>query len=96
MVLGYGYWQRRFHGDPRAVGRQIRMNGKSATIIGVVPQQFQGMYSIFETHVYLPMSAMLQQESASLFWENRDRRRILAFGRLKPGISLREAQTSST
>jgi len=94
VVLGYGYWQKRFHGDPRAVGKQILVNGKSATIIGVVPRQFQGMYSIFETHVYLPMSAMIQEESASLFWDNRDRRRILAFGRLKPGISLREAQSS--
>ncbi len=93
VVLGYSYWQKRFHGDPRAVGRQILINGKSATVIGVVPQQFQGMYSIFETQVYLPMSAMLQQESASLFWDNRDRRRILAFGRLKPEISLREAQS---
>jgi predicted permease len=94
VVLGYGYWQKRFHGDPHAIGRQILVNGKSATIIGVAPRQFQGMYSIFETHVYLPMSAMIQEESASLFWDNRDRRRILAFGRLKPGISLREAQSS--
>ena len=94
VVLGYGYWQKRFHSDPRAIGRQIRINGKPATIIGVVPRQFQGMYSIFETHVYLPMSGMIQEESASLFWENRDRRRILAFGRLQPGISLREAQSS--
>src|SRR5271163_3079212 len=94
VVLGYGYWQKRFHGDPRAIGRQILVNGKSATIIGVVPRQFQGMYSIFETHVYLPMSGMIQEESASLVWENRDRRRILAFGRLRPGIGLREAQSS--
>jgi predicted permease len=94
VVLGYGYWQKRFHGDPRAVGKQILINGKSATIIGVVPRQFQGMYSIFETHVYLPMSAMIQEESVGLFWDNRDRRRILAFGRLKPGTSLREAQSS--
>ena len=93
-VLGYGYWQKRFHGDPRAVGKQILINGKSATIIGVVPRQFQGMYSIFETHVYLPISAMIQEESVGLFWDNRDRRRILAFGRLKPGTSLREAQSS--
>jgi predicted permease len=94
VVLGYGYWQKRFHGDPRVVGTQILVNGKFATIIGVGPRQFQGMYSIFETHVYLPMSAMIQEESASLFWYNRDRRRILAFGRLRPGISLREAQSS--
>jgi predicted permease len=94
VILGYGYWQKRFHGDQRAVGRQVLINERSATIIGVVPHQFQGMYSIFETHVYLPMSAMIQEESTSLFWDNRDRRRILAFGRLKPGISLREAQSS--
>ncbi len=94
VILGYGYWQKRFGGDPRAIGSQIHINGKSATVIGVVPRQFEGMYSIFETHVYLPMSAMMQEESASLFWDNRDRRRILAFGRLKPGISLREAQSS--
>jgi predicted permease len=94
VVLGYGYWQKRFHGDPRAVGKQILVNGRSATIIGVVPRQFQGMHSIFETHVYLPMSAMIQEESVSLFWDNRDRRAILAFGRLKPGISLRQAQSS--
>ena len=94
VVLGYGYWQKRFHGDPRAVGAQILVNGKSASVIGVLSQRFQGMYSLFETHVYLPMSAMTQEESASLFWGNRDRRRILAFGRLRPGISLREAQSS--
>ena len=94
VVLGYGYWQKIFHSDPRAVGKQILVNGNSATIIGVVPRQFQGMYSIFETHVYIPMSAMTQEESVSLFWNNRDRRRILAFGRLKPGITLSEAQSS--
>ena len=94
VILGYGYWQKRFGGDPRAIGSPIHINGKSAAIIGVAPRQFQGMYSIVETHVYLPMSAMIQEESASLFWENRDRRRILAFGRLKPGIGLREAQSS--
>src|SRR5580658_4934355 len=34
VILGYGYWQKIFHGDPRAVGKQIVINGKSATIIG--------------------------------------------------------------
>jgi macrolide transport system ATP-binding/permease protein len=94
VILGYGYWQKIFHSDPRTVGKQIVINGKSATIIGVAPREFQGMYSIFETHVYLPMSAMIQEESASLFWDNRDRRRILAFGRLQPGITVSEAQSS--
>ena len=94
VVLGHRYWQRRFYGDPGVVGRQIRVDGQSATVIGVVPREFQGMYSIFETDVYLPLSAMALQEPASLFWNSRDQRRILAFARLKPGVSLRQEQSS--
>ena len=40
------------------------------------------------------MSAISLEESLNVFWNSRDQRRILAFGRLKPGISLREAQSS--
>jgi macrolide transport system ATP-binding/permease protein len=93
-VIGYAYWQRVFSGDPGAIGRQIRVDGKSATIIGVAPKGFQGMFSIFEIDVYLPMSAMPLEQSGNAFWTNRDRRLILAFGRLKPGVSLRQAQSS--
>jgi hypothetical protein len=93
-VLGYSYWQRRFHGDAGVVGRQIKINSKTATIIGVVQQRFQGMYSIAETDVYLPLSAISMDESPNLFWNNRDRRGMLVFGRLAPGVSLRQAQNS--
>ncbi|HTZ98762.1 MAG TPA: ABC transporter permease, partial [Candidatus Aquilonibacter sp.] len=93
-VLGYSYWQKRFHGDAGAVGQQVEINGKAATIVGVVPRRFQGMYSIAEMDLYLPLSAISTEESPNLFWNNRDERRMLAFGRLKPGISLRQAQDS--
>jgi predicted permease len=94
VVLDYSYWQRQFGGDPGVVGRRILVNDKPATIIGVAPRRFHGMFSIFEMDLYLPLSAISLEESANVFWNNRDRRRILAFGRLKPGISLREAQSS--
>ena len=93
-VLGYSYWQKRFHGDAGVVGQQIEINGKAATIVGVVPRRFQGMYSIAEMDLYLPLSAITTEEDPNLFWNNRDQRRMLAFGRLKPGISLRQAQDS--
>ena len=93
-VLGYSYWRKRFHGDPGVVGRQVDINGKAATIIGVVPRRFQGMYSIAEMDLYLPLSAIETEEAPNLFWNNRDQRRMLAFGRLKPGISLSQAQES--
>ena len=93
-VLGYSYWQNRFHGDTGVVGRQVEINGRPATIVGVVPRRFQGMYSIAEMDLYLPLSAISTEMSPNLFWNNRDQRRMLGFGRLKPGISLRQAQDS--
>jgi predicted permease len=94
VVLDYAYWQKRFHGDPNVIGRQVRINGQSAVILGIAPPQFHGMFSIFKVDAYLPMSAMSLEGSGNLFWSSRDHRRILAFGRLQPGTSLREAQSS--
>jgi predicted permease len=94
VVLGYSYWQKRFHGDASTVGQQVEINGRAATIIGVVPRRFQGMYSIATMDIYLPLSAISTEEAPTLFWNNRDQRRMLAFGRLKPGTNLRQAQDS--
>ncbi|MGC2333114.1 MAG: ABC transporter permease [Candidatus Acidiferrales bacterium] len=93
-VLGYSYWQKRFHGDTGVVGQQVEINGRPATIVGVVPRRFQGMYSIAEMDLYLPLSAISTEIAPNLFWNNRDQRRMLVFGRLKPRISLRQAQDS--
>jgi macrolide transport system ATP-binding/permease protein len=94
VVIGYGYWQRRFHGDPSIIDRQIRIGGKPATIVGVASRTFQGMYSGFETDVYLPLAAITAEEPPDLFWNRRDVHRILAFGRMAPGATLAEVQSS--
>jgi putative ABC transport system permease protein len=93
-VLGYGYWQRRFHGDPSVIDRRIRIGGQPATIVGVASRTFQGMYSGFETDLYLPLGAITAEEPSELFWNGRDVHRILAFGRLVPGTTLSAAQSS--
>jgi putative ABC transport system permease protein len=94
LVLGYSYWQKRFGGDPRVIGKQVLVNGKPATILGIVSKEFHGMYSIFDMDAYLPLSAVSVVEGSNRFWSDRDLRRLLVFGRLKPGVNIPRAQSS--
>jgi predicted permease len=95
LVLGYSFWQRRFNGNPAVIGKQVRVNGKQATIIGVVPKQFLGALSLTEMDMYMPLSngAFLEQ-SASNAANDRNARIISAMARLKPGVSFSAAQAS--
>jgi predicted permease len=54
-VLGYGYWQRRFGGDPRVVGQALQINGHSFTILGVAPQHFHSVNAGEPTDLFVPM-----------------------------------------
>jgi putative ABC transport system permease protein len=94
IVLGYSFWKRRFGGDAGVIGKQVRLNGKPAVILGVAPKDFHGMFFPFEMDGYVPLNALAIVDSSSRFTVNRSLRRILAFGRLKPGVSLRQAQNS--
>ncbi len=52
VVLGYRFWQRQFGGDPNVVGRQLRLNDKVRTVIGVMPKRFMWRGA----DVYLPVT----------------------------------------
>jgi predicted permease len=93
VVLGYSYWQRRFGGDPGVVGKQVRVEGSPATIVGVVSKEF-GSTSILEMDAYVSLGTLYPQSSGSRFWTDRNIRLILAMGRLAKGLSLGEAQRS--
>jgi len=81
-VLGYKFWIRQFGGDPSVIGRQMRLNDKVRTVVGVMPRRFMWRGA----DVYLPI--VFQRGH---FVE--DIRDIFVMGRLKPGISLAEART---
>jgi predicted permease len=93
MVLGYAFWQKRFGGDPSVIGKQVRIDGKPVEIVGVVPKEFHGSFSIFEMDGYVTFSTLFPSGYGSNFWSDRNWRQILAMGRLKPGVSLAQAQS---
>src|SRR5438128_1481148 len=97
-VLGYGEWQKRFGGEPSIVGRTISLNGQQFTVVGVVPQGFKGTNAIGAPAVWVPYMTY-QQTTTGFFLEliRPDQRRGLVFnvtGRLKPGVSVRQAEAN--
>ena len=97
LVLGYSYWQKRFGGDPGVIGRQVRINGAPATIIGVVDSRFHGTFANTEMDGFVPLSYMARSESVNLpgFFHDRATPRLTVMGTLKPGIGLAQARSEA-
>lgn len=93
VMLGYGYWQRQYAGDPGVVGQGIRLNGRAYTIVGVVPKAYVGNLRGLTPEVYAP-TMMVGQLNPSDFneLETRGAQSVFAKARLRPGVTLVEAQ----
>ncbi len=91
VMLGHGFWQQRWGGDPQVVGRSLKLNGKSLTIVGVTPPELSGTFPGFEANFWLPMQ-MYDTLSEYKALEVRDFRSFFLTGRLRDGISIDQAQ----
>jgi predicted permease len=96
MVLGYSYWQTRFGGDPGIIGRKVAVDGKPVTIVGVAPKGFVGVYPILSVQGYLPMGMAIIAGNPSDFMTNRQIRNVPILARLRPGVSVQQAQAVLT
>ena len=94
MVLSYNTWRRRFNSDPAVIGKQVKLNGKTATIVGVTPEGFRGTYSLVDMQAYLPLGTWKFWLSNDDAFTKRDDRRLRVMGVLAPGVSRKEAQSS--
>ena len=94
-VLGYDYWKTRFGGDPSAVGRSLRINGRTLTIVGVAEKGFRGTTLLSTPSLYLP-TAVSSTVRGGFFGDidpltTRDWVWLTIVGRLKDGIALSQA-----
>src|SRR5260370_18535370 len=83
VVLGFNAWQQRFGADTGIVGRQVEINGRSRTVIGVMPRGF-------EYPAQAVMWAPLALDAATR--ARRDFHRLRVIARLKDGVSLENAR----
>jgi predicted permease len=86
VVLGYDLWQSSFGADPAVVGRMLQFNGMRYQVVGVGPQGFRGLSD--KADLWVP--SMLPPVRGFLI--KRNLRWALGVARLKPGVSLRQAQ----
>jgi len=88
LMLSYEYWIKSFGGDPTVVNKAFTMNDKVHTVIGVLPPVPQ--YPD-ENDVYMPTTACpFRSRPATI--ANRQARMVQVFARMKPGMSVRQAQ----
>jgi predicted permease len=83
-VLSFGLWQRRFGGDPRFIGQKLTLNGDSYTVIGVLPQEFS--MPATDAELFIPLII-----DADPLRTDRETNFLRTFGRLKPGVTPRQA-----
>ncbi len=95
VVLGNSYWQKNFGGDPGVVDKQVLLDGQPATIIGVAPKDFHGTFFAFDMDGFVTLNASAMDKQSSKFWTDRHDRRLVVVGRLKPGVSLSQANSSA-
>ncbi len=86
-VISYEYWQRRFGADPNVVGRQVTVNQTSLTIVGVAPPGFFGMEVGAKPELWWPIKVI---SDPNLGREGSNWIRVI--GRLRPGVSVAQAQ----
>ena len=91
-VISYQLWKERFAGDPQIIGKTQRMNGVLHTIIGVAPEGFYGTFVGWAMKFWVPAAMEDTFEAGGYKLEDRGERWIEAYGRLKPGVSLGQAQ----
>ncbi|HEY3938799.1 MAG TPA: ABC transporter permease [Bryobacteraceae bacterium] len=92
-VLSYGFWLSRFAADPAVIGRKLNINGYPYTVIGVSQPGFTGTDPGYARQVRIPMM-MSGKIGRYLDLNERRSRWVTAFGRLKPGVTIKEAKAS--
>ena len=94
-VISDGLWRRLFGADPGVIGRSIRINGHSFTLVGVAPEDFNGTFVGFAIDLWIPV---MMQEQVMPFGtsegslERMEDRFLILMGRLKDGLTIEDAR----
>ena len=88
LMLSHGLWQRRFGGDPGIIGKQVRMDGNTATVIGVMPPGFRVLFPKeanvpLDTHAWAPFPWDIARQPQDQYY-------LRIVGRMAQGVTREE------
>jgi predicted permease len=86
-VLSYGYWQRQFGADPGVIGRNVDLDGRPFTIVGVAPRGFIGLEPGAPADIIVPLTSFHSPllTNPDVYW-------LRLLGRRKSGVSIEQVQ----
>jgi predicted permease len=93
-VINHRYWEKELNSDPSVVGKRFIINGTSFTIVGVTSPEFFGERVRRPPDFWLPLALQPQVELRNSFLDNTQVYWLMVMGRLKPGVTMAQAQGS--
>jgi putative ABC transport system permease protein len=96
VVLSHDLWRNRFGADPDVVGRELTVNGRLLTVVGVAPARFSGLQRGVRARFFLPLTMRAQIDPnypPDVVFESRGFSTLTLTARLRAGIDVKEAST---
>jgi predicted permease len=91
-VISHRYWEKELNSDPSVVGRSFIINGTNFTVVGITPKEFFGERVRRPPDFWLSLAFHPQIELRKSFLEDTQAYWLMILGRLKPGVSMSQAQ----
>ncbi|MGO9227984.1 MAG: ABC transporter permease [Bryobacteraceae bacterium] len=95
VILSYDYWQRRFAGSRNVIGRKFAVDGFPLEVAGIAERGFGGIFNGYRTDAFIPLTMFpVVTPAAASIWNTPNMSLLSAVGRLKPGVSIGQAQAN--
>jgi predicted permease len=98
VIIGHRLWQAMFAADPNVLGRTLRVSGVDCEIVGVAPEAFWGLNQRYiPESAFVPIGLWPRMQAAASFnpLTDRDQDLLIVKGRLRPGVTMSDAQTEA-
>lgn len=96
VVISHNLWHRHFGGQSEVLGQPLRLNGRTVTVVGVATPDFRGLDRFVDVAVWIPLNQRPLIGGDRYEIETRRREWFTLAGRLRPDVSLEEAQAQVT